>query len=155
MIREANPADFAAIARLQAQLFHLHFARRPDMIKPKEEPFSREEFEACLADGDAKLFVYEEGGQILGHCTTKLREFENHPVFFDMKILEIEDLCVDDGAKRKGIGRQLFQRAKEYGKEQGAVKLELMVWHFNENARRFYERLGMTERIRRMEMGIE
>ena len=125
------------------------------MIKPREKPFDREYLDQCLNDEKTRIFVYEESGEILGFCITMRREIKDHHIFYDMTILEIDDMCVDESARGKKIGRQLFDRAKEYAREIGAARMELMVWNFNKNARQFYEHLGMTERISRMEMAIE
>ena len=155
MIREACPSDFDAISNLEYQIFHLHINARPDMIKPRSEPFGKDYFEKCLKDENIKIFVYIENEKILGHCITKQWTYDNHHMFYDMKLLEIDDLCVDENARGKNIGRQLFNRARDYAKEIGAARLELMVWGFNKNARQFYEHLGMSERISRMELIIE
>ena len=155
MVREACLSDFAGISHLENQVFYMHLNARPDMIKPKEEPFSRAYFETCLADENMKIFVYEAAGEILGHCFVRQWAYENHPMYYDGKILEIDDFCVDENARGKQIGRKLFHRAKAYAKEIGAVRIELTVWSFNENAREFYEHLGMAERTRRMQMCVE
>ena len=155
MIREACISDFNAISNLENQVFRMHLNAHPDMIKPRKEAFDREYFESCLNDEKIKIFVFEENNEILGHCITRQWEYENHHMFYDMKILEINDLCVDEKSRGKNIGRRLFEHAKDYAKEIGAVRLELMVWAFNKNAREFYEHLGMSERISRMEIIIE
>ena len=154
MIREACLSDFDAISNLESQVFRIHLNARPDMIKPKE-PFKRDYFEACLNDENIKIFVFEENGGILGYCITRKWGYVNHHLFYDMTILDINDMCVDEKARGKNIGRRLFNQAKEYAKEIGAAKIELSVWNFNKNARKFYERLGMKERISRMEIIIE
>ena len=154
MIREACISDFNAISNLEKQVFHIHLNARPDMIKP-ELPFNKDYFESSLNAENAKIFVYEENGAILGYCITKKWGYNNHHLFYDMTILDINDMCVDEKARGKNIGRQLFNRAKDYAKEIGAAKIELSVWNFNKNARQFYEHLGMTERISRMEFIIE
>ena len=155
MIREACLSDFNAISNLESQVFYIHLNARADMIKPRKEPFSKDYFQNCLNDEKIKIFVFEENCEILGHCIIRQWEYDNHHMFYDMKILEINDLCVEEKARGRSIGRQLFNRAKDYAKEIGAVRLELMVWGFNKNARQFYEHLGMTERISRMEMIIK
>jgi len=155
MIREALISDFDAIAKLESQVFHIHLAARPDMIKPKDQPLSREYFDSCMNDEKIKIFVYEEIGEILGHCMVKLIELINHHMHHDMNLLEITVLCVDQKARNKGIGRQLFDRAKDYAKEIDVTRIELGVWSFNQSARQFYEHLGMSERISRLEMTVE
>ena len=154
MIKEACLSDFDAMSDLENQVFHIHLNARPDMIKPKL-PFNKDYFETCLSDEDIKIFVFEENGEILGYCITKKSGYNDHHLYRDMTILDINDMCVDEKARGKGIGRQLFDRAKDHAKEIGAVKIELSVWSFNINARQFYERLGMKERTIRMEIMIE
>ena len=155
MIREACMSDFDAISNLENQVFYMHLNARPDMINLKKKPFGRDFFEKSLKDEKIKIFVFEENEEILGHCITRQWELNNHHMFYDMKILEIDDLCVDEKARGKNIGRRLFDQAKDYAKEIDAAHVELMVWSFNKNARQFYEHLGMSERISRMEMIIE
>ena len=154
MIREVCLSDFNAIFNLESQVFNIHLNARPDMIKP-QMPFNRGYFEYSLNDVNVKIFVYEESGEILGYCITKKWGYNNHHLFYDTTILDIDDICVDEKARGKNIGRQLFNRAKDYAKEIGAAKIELSVWNFNKNARQFYEHLGMKERISRMEIIIE
>ena len=155
MIREASLSDFGAISALEGQVFYIHFNARADMLKPKKEPFNRDYFEKCLNDENIKIFVFEESGSILGHCIARKCEIKNHELFRDMTMLEIDVLCVDERARGKSIGRQLFNTVKAYAKEIGVARLELMVWEFNKCARQFYEQLGMSARISRMELIIE
>ena len=154
MIREAYISDFNAVSNLARQVFHMHLNARPDMIKP-ELPFNKDFFESSLNDVNVKIFIYEENGEILGYCITRRLEYNNHHLFHDMTTLDISDMCVDEKARGKSIGGQLFNRAKDYAKEIGAAKIELSVWNFNKNARQFYEHLGMKERISRMEIIAE
>ena len=151
MVREACISDYDAVSALERQVFHMHLSARPDMIKP-EGPFNKDYFETCLHDEAIKIFVFEENDKILGYCITRQWGYSRHHVFHDMTVLEISDMCVDEQARGKSIGRRLFACAEEYAQEIGAAKIELNVWSFNDNARRFYERLGMKERSRRMEM---
>lgn len=154
MIREACIKDFAAIFNLEKQVFDIHLKARPDMIKQKM-PFDKDYFETSLSDDNTKIFVYEDSGDVLGYCITKKSVYNNHHLFYDMTILDINDMCIDEKVRGKNIGRRLFNRANEYAKEIGASKIELSVWHFNKDARKFYEKLGMTERISRMEYTVE
>ena len=154
MIREACLSDSNSMDILENQVFHMHLNARPDLIKP-EKPFNKEYFESCLDDEDIKIFVFEENREILGYIITRKWEYNNHHMYYDMVILDINNMCVDEKARDKGIGRQLFNRAKEYAKEIGAAKIELSVWSFNESALKFYEQLGMKERISRMEFIID
>lgn len=154
-IREARPSDYEAVAQMEGQVFALHCRKRPDMVRPRETAFAYETFQKHLTDETLKVFVAEEDGRVVGHCMTRTWAYKDHPLVFDMTILEIDDLCVDEPYQGQDIGKRLFERAVAYAKEISADRVELMVWDFNEKARRFYERLGMKVRISRMEYPLE
>ena len=154
MIREASISDFTAISDLENQVFQIHLKARPDIIKP-EGPFNKDYFKTRLNDENTKIFVFEENRELLGYCITRIWEYNNHHLFYDMTILEIYDMCVSEKARGKGIGRLLFNHAKDYAKKIGAAKMELSVWSFNKNAREFYESLGLKERTSRMEIFLD
>jgi len=154
MIRDAYMSDFDAVLNLENQVFQIHINAHPDMIKPKL-PLNKDYYEKCLQDENFKVLVFEENETILGFCIAQILVYKDHYLFYDMKTLEISDMCVDEKARGRSIGRQLVNSAKVYAKECGATRLELSVWWFNKNARQFYEHLGMTERTCRMEMILE
>ena len=62
--------------------------------------------------------------------------------FIGMKCY-LDDLCVDKQYRGQGIGKKLYGYAIEKAKEFGCYHLTLNVWHLNENAIKFYEKLGM------------
>jgi ribosomal protein S18 acetylase RimI-like enzyme len=154
MIRDACTSDFDGILNLERQVFQIHLNARPDMIKPLL-PFNQDYFEQCLQDEKKRIYVFEENGSILGYCITIINEYKDNHLYFDHKVLEINDMCVDEKVRGRGIGRQFVDRAKQYAKEVEATRLELMVWSFNRDVRQFYEHLGFSERISRMEMHVE
>ena len=155
MIRNASRSDFAAITALESQIYAIHLHAHPDLIKPQfDEGLFHEYLEECLDDDNGSIFVFEENGEILGYCITRKRKYRNHRLFFDMLSLELDDICVDEKARGRQIGTQLFEAAKAYAAEIGASHLELTVWEFNKNARRFFERQEMTPRLTRMELDI-
>ena len=55
----------------------------------------------------------------------------------------MDDLVVDKGCRGKGIASQLYREMEVRGRKAGAKRLDLMVWEFNEGARKFYEKQGM------------
>jgi len=158
MIREANSSDFKAIAALEKQVSGIHFNARPDIFL--KEPFNGDSvkaqkyFEECLQNECEKIFVYEENGDILGFCKTNAWDYEDHPVYKDVIVLNIDNICVDEKARGKGVGRHLFNKVKSYAKEAGAARLELVVSDFNKSAREFYEHLGMSVKTTCMELLI-
>ena len=166
MLREANLSDFEAVEVLARQSRVMHAESYPDLLWKErfngDSVKTKEDFEYLIESGyeenglsQWKIFVFEENGDILGYCITEAWEYEGHPVFRDARVLGIEDIFVDEKARGKGIGRQLFNRAKDYAKEIGAVRMQLAVWDFNKDARKFYENLGMSANYTNMYLKIE
>jgi ribosomal protein S18 acetylase RimI-like enzyme len=152
-IRTANLTDIEKIMFLENQVFELHSKARPDWIG--KNPTNYDHIKSIIESNNGKIFIAEENGMLIGHCLINVREIKNHHMFHDMKNIEIEDLCIDEKYRKKGIGKKLFEEVKIYAKENGINIIELSVWEFNENAKKFYENMGMKTRINRMEYKIE
>ena len=67
----------------------------------------------------------------------------------------IDDLCVDKNCRGKGIGKKLYSQVLQIGKEKNMDSIELMVWGFNKNAIKFYEKIGMNIKNLRFEQKIK
>jgi GNAT superfamily N-acetyltransferase len=53
----------------------------------------------------------------------------------------LDDLWVEPAAMGRGLGRRLFERAAELGRELGCTRME---WEAEPNALGFYERMGAS-----------
>ncbi|MCL1788063.1 MAG: GNAT family N-acetyltransferase, partial [Defluviitaleaceae bacterium] len=121
MIREATPADFEAFAALEKEVQRMHFDARPDTFI--EAPFDgdiakyRADFEASLQNECVKIFVYEENGDVLGYCKTEAWDYDQHPIYRDVVVLNISSIGVDEKARGRKIGTRLFNQAKAYAAE--------------------------------------
>jgi len=153
IIREANLLDFDSIEKLEKQVFKIHIDARPDLFE--KIIFTKEYFEESFKNGCTKIFVFEEDENILGHCIIEEYEAVGDPTYYDVKGIFIDSMCVDESAKGRQIGRALVERVKSYAKEVGATRLDLLVYDFNKDARKFYEHLGLTAKSTFMEMNIE
>jgi GNAT superfamily N-acetyltransferase len=58
----------------------------------------------------------------------------------------VEDLAVDPQQRSRGVGKQLLDAAKEWGRSRGATHLELDSAEARADAHRFYEREGSSYR---------
>ena len=63
----------------------------------------------------------------------------------------IDDLCVDETCRGKGVGEALFEHVKNEARRMGCYEVNLNVWEGNE-ARRFYEKMGMKPKETQMEI---
>ena len=65
--------------------------------------------------------------------------------------LHLDDLCVDQTIRGKGIGQALFTHIREEAAAMGCAAITLNVWEGNDAARAFYDRMGLKPRSTTME----
>jgi len=150
-IRIANIGDIEEILVLEKQVYEIHSKARPDRIN--NFPLIYNYIEGLLHNNN--IFLAEENGKIIGFCIINIREIKEHHYFHDLKIIEIDDICIDQKCRKRGIGKLFFEEAIRLAKEVNAKFIELMVWEFNQDAIKFYKKMGMKTKIRRMEYKIE
>ena len=145
-IRKAEQRDVAGIMRLLAQVAEVHHKIRPDLFKGGVTKYTEEELKAIFCEPTTPVFVCEEEGAILGHAFCQIKEVKDSILFCDRKTFYIDDICVDENARRKGVGRAIYEFVLAYAKEIGCDYLTLNVYKANESAAGFYRAMGMEER---------
>lgn len=139
-IRNMRREDYAEVDRLMAQVHKIHVQGRPDLYINVEHIYSMDEFEKMVENEDMITVLAEEDEKTVGICIISMRA---KTCMVKCRTAYMEDLCIDEICRGKGIGKAMFLYAKEKAKEMGAERLDLMVWAFNENALKFYEEMGM------------
>ena len=139
-IRNMTLDDYKGVDRLMAQVHKIHVDGRPDLYVDVDHIYSMEQFREMVENEDMISVVAEIDERIIGICFVSMRA---RTCMVKRRTAYMDDLCVDDSYRGKGIGKQLYEYVKKRAKEMGAERLDLMVWDFNENARKFYESMGM------------
>ena len=139
-IRNMILADYNEVDRLMAQVHQLHVNGRPDLYIDVEHIYSFDQFKEMVENEDMITILAEEKEKVVGICMISMRA---RTCMVKRRTAYMEDLCVDETCRGKGIGKKLFLYAKDQAIKMGAERLDLMVWDFNENARKFYESMGM------------
>ena len=144
MIRRAKIDDINAVNNLLSQVLEVHAKGRPDIFKTGTKKFSDEELVELINNDDKPIFVYEENGEAIGYVFIEYEIKENSHSKQDRKDLFIEDFCVDEKHRRKGIATKLFRFCEELSLKEKCNSITLNVWHLNNEAIKFYEKMGMT-----------
>lgn len=151
-IRLAQAGDCDSILELLRAIAALHREGRPDLFREGASKYSKEELLELFQNPNTPVFVAEADGRVAGYAFCQVIEHKNDGALNDMTTLYLDDLCVDEGMRGQGLGKKLFEHVKEYAVKQGCYSVDLNVWAFNTSARSFYERLGMQEKKRCMEL---
>ena len=151
MVRKACKDDIASIIRLLHQVNMVHHVIRPDLFKPHTTKYDEQELEALLDDDTKPIFVYDDG-QVLGHAFCQLTEVSGHKLLCDVKTLYIDDICVDEAARGRHVGKALYEYVRDYARSIGCHNITLNVWEGNDAAFCFYKNMGMQVQKTGMEM---
>ena len=147
----ANENHIPGMLRLLQQVGQVHRDIRPDIFRDGAQKYDAAALGELLKDPARPIFIYEENGQVLGYCFCIHKQYAGDPVLADRKELYIDDLCVDEACRGRGLATALYRHVTEYAKRSGCQFLTLNVWAGNDNAQTFYEHMGMTPRSTTME----
>lgn len=142
MIRKANKNDIGRIIELLHQVNMVHHEIRPDLFKPYTTKYNEQELEALLDNDSNPIFVYDDG-EVLGHAFCQITDVKSHKLLQDAKTLYIDDICVDEKARGKHVGKALYEFVRDYAKSIGCYNMTLNVWEGNDPALSFYKNMGM------------
>ena len=144
-VRRATERDIPALMRLLVQVNMVHHNGRPDLFKGPTTKYDEGELRALLSDDAAPVFVaVDEEGNVLGHGFCVLQRQANTRLMVENATLYIDDICVDEAARGRGVGRALYEHILAYARGIGCYNVTLNVWSCNPGAMAFYEKLGMT-----------
>lgn len=141
-IRLAQKQDIQSINKLLRQVLSVHHKIRPDIFKEGTKKYTDDELKELLKNPQTPVFVAVEQ-EVLGYVFCQLIETKASNLLHPVKTLYIDDLCVDEDKRGKGIGRALYEVALDFAKRENCYNLTLNVWAGNDSAVQFYEKCGL------------
>ena len=154
LIRRAEISDIPDILRLLVQVCNVHQDIRPDIFKRDGVKYTESDLRELLTDESRPVWCAVENERFLGYCFCQWKEYRDSSVSTDRKELYIDDLCVDEAARGKGVATELFRYVTAVAKSEGANFITLNVWEGN-SARSFYDKMGMKPRKVFMDLPLE
>ena len=151
IIRKADKNDIGRIIALLHQVDMVHHVLRPDLFKPNTTKYNEQELDAMLSDNNKPIFVYDDE-EVLGYAFCQISEVKDHLLLQDIKTLYIDDICVDENARGKHIGKSLYEYVRDYASSIGCNNITLNVWEGNDAALCFYKNMGMQVQKTTMEI---
>jgi ribosomal protein S18 acetylase RimI-like enzyme len=145
MIRFATERDIPRLGELLRQVALVHHNGRPDIFNAGRK-YDDRQLQDLLADPTRPILVaVDDADTVIGYCFGVYQHHPHDGVLTAIKTLYIDDLCVDETIRGRGIGRALYAAAVDMARENGCYNVTLNVWACNTSALRFYESLGMQQ----------
>lgn len=151
-IRRAEEKDVDRVVALLSQVLELHAKIRPDIFIPGTTKYTGAELVEMFQDDRRPVYVaVDDSDLVMGYafCAFRAQPFSNNMIQFES--LFIDDLCVDERARGRHIGRELFEHVRREAEKAGCYEVTLNVWEGNDAARGFYEKMGFKPKETQME----
>ncbi len=143
-VRRANAGDVPGLVDLLLQVCAVHAEGRPDLFVMGARKYSDAELCALLTDETKPVFVAVDGDRVLGHAFCAIQDFRGSNNMQPVVTVYIDDICVDEAARGKGVATALYQHVIEFARGLGAHNVTLNVWSCNPGAQKFYEKMGLV-----------
>lgn len=135
-IRKANKSDLSELLKLLYSLFSIE----------EDFPFEEDRHMAGLnllldAEKGAVVFVADLDGEIIGMVTGQIVI----STAVGAPSVLLEDLCVSETKRRKGIASLLLDELTLWGKMYGAERIQLVADKTNLTALDFYRKKGFSD----------
>ena len=150
-IRKAEPRDLGAVNRLLGQVLKVHHAIRPDLFRPEGKKYTDAEILSLMADPETPIFVYEADGEVLGYAFCAFQRQDSGSLM-PLATLYVDDICVEESARGRHVGKALFAYVRTFAAEQGCHNITLHVWEGNTAAAAFYAAMGMHPQYTSLEI---
>ena len=154
-IRFATPVDVPGILELLRQVGQVHHEGRPDIFRAGAQKYGPSQVLAMLDKSETPIFVAVEENKVLGYCFCQMKTYYRDSVIADHTTCYIDDLCVDENCRGKGVGKVLYEAVCRYAKQRKCYSITLNVWSCNPGAMKFYEKLGLKPQKVGMEALLE
>ncbi len=141
-IRRAEENDINKINKLLYEVQDVYHRAGPDLFNGNTKQYTDLELKEIINDDTKLVFVYEDDKQINGYAFCIIKEEVSHTLT-NIKILYIDDLCVEEASRHNHIGTKLYSFTLEYAKRIGYYNLTLNVWTDNKDALKFYEKIDL------------
>ena len=153
MIRKAQITDIPRMITLLNQVLEIHAKIRPDIFVSGKTKYTVEQLEDILKDETRPVYIFaDDNGECMGYCFCQIKDIPKADFMAPIKILFIDDLCVDESKRGEHIGKKLFDYVKEEAIRLGCYEVTLNVWEGNDSAIAFYNSLGMKVKEYQMEL---
>ena len=153
IVRNAVEKDIPKILELLVQVDMVHHNGRPDIFKGPATKYSADQLKDILSDPKTPVFVCVDEDDIpMGHAFCVHKQVIGDNVLTDIRTLYIEDICVDENARGRHVGKALYDHVIEYARREGFYNVTLNVWSLNPSAMKFYEAMGLKPQKVGMEL---
>jgi len=145
-ITKCNMENVQVLQEISIETFNDTFSNQnsPDNMKVyMDRAFTMKQLESELANRSSQFYFISFDKEVAGYLKVNVDDAQSETMGDDF--LEIERIYIRSKFQKKGLGKYLIDQAIEIAREQNKNNIWLGVWEKNENAIRFYKKLGFVQ----------
>src|SRR4051794_34604203 len=108
-VRRAEGKDLGALVELHEEVHAIHLAARPDQFKAAVAGAMETRFLELLASADAKVWVAELEGNVVGYAVQILMHRAELPIVRERRWWDLDMIGVAAKHRGRGIGSALIE----------------------------------------------
>lgn len=149
-ILRADLTHLNDIVRLNRVVQDLHAAQEPQCFRPFDAAAVTHFLQQALQEPSVIVLLAVDGEKPMGYVLLRMHDRPGNAYALPRKFIDLEQIAVDPDARKRGVGTALIDESFAAAKSLGYTDVELSVWHFNEEAQRFFRRMGFAPCQQRM-----
>lgn len=145
-ITKATIEDIPLITTFGQSLIKMHYDFDPEYYMFDEDGFSpafTDWLKGQITIPSSIIWVAKENDSVIGFISGFVKYL--FPWFRIKKVGHISFMFIDEGSRRKGVGKQLLSYANQWFKDQGLSYVELYVNERNSNGLSFWKSMGFSD----------
>jgi len=148
VIRVADTKDIEPISRLYDEFFAYNHAQQPFFCAKAKE--GGQYPKSTIEGATGEIFVAETNRMIIGFIHVEEDKTPPYPSVVPHRFACVVDFYVTPECRKRGAGKALLKKAKEWAAGRGLEYLELFVLEENEIGKSFYQRENFVTASRTM-----
>ena len=145
-IRPAELLDLPAIITLWRVLQEINASYDPRLtLNADAEAWFLGYLRDNLGNPNMAIYVADDGGSVVGYTFGQIMQ---RPTLQSGDCGYIADVCIKDGWRRQGMGRQLHSRLKSWFLAHGITAIEVQVVRANPASQTFWRKMGYNDFLR-------
>ena len=142
-IRLATSDDADALVHLNDAVQRLHAEAHPgQFLYPPDSQAIAAFFLDHLKTPNHRVLVATIAGRLVGYVLCLVQRRAANAFRLQRAVVMVDQLAVVPEHRRHGVGRRLMEAVEAFAREQKIAELTLTSWSFNQDAHRFFARMG-------------
>lgn len=148
-IRKAYANDIEAIKILWKQMMDFHF-KYDTYFELNDNAINKyhDYLSGNLKDKNKIVYVATENNKIVGYTSAFIEEYP--PIYLFEKYVMVNEICIDQNCRRKGIGKLLLNEIYKFAEKNNIQRIECQVAVKNHVSQNFWQKNNFIPYIHNM-----